>query len=68
MPSPTITVEDLAAELGIKPLHLAARVTALIEELSLPEVIVAAGESVRRTVLTGDAADIIREQLADVAV
>jgi hypothetical protein len=66
MPSPNITVRDLATELGVRPSTIALRVTSLVDELGATQVI-AGGEGIGGTVLTGDAADVIRELLADAA-
>jgi hypothetical protein len=64
--SQSITVQDLAAELNVTPRDVAHRVTGLVNELGAGEVI-AAARGIRTTELTGDAADIIREQLAEAA-
>jgi hypothetical protein len=61
-----ITIEQLATELGVKWREVANCVTPLCQELG-PRNVVAEAKGMTDSVLTGNAADIIREQLAEIA-
>jgi hypothetical protein len=63
MSDETITVADLAAELGVTVAEISRHVTALCHELGPSRVIECTAPRIADCVLHGSAADVIRERV-----
>lgn len=64
MSTPPITVQALAAELGVRWSDIAHRVSALCRQLGPTNVVAQALPSSQQSVIHGSAADLIRDDLA----